>query len=239
LFNFYAFESSFRGGAYVATGDINGDGYDDIITGAGLTGGPHVRVFSGKDGSILADFFAYDPNFRGGVTVAVGDVTGDGVLDIITGPGVGGGSEVEIIDGTKLDERDPITAQILPSAVYASFFAFDSSFQGGIFVASGNLDGDKYADVIAGPLTPGPASAVVFTGAALKKVNTLFVNFPGLDTGLRFVVADTDGSGIDRLVAVAGPGGGPQEVVIDPLTGEVESSVFFTDPNSRTGFGVG
>jgi hypothetical protein len=33
----------------------------------------------------VANFYAYDPAFKGGVGVAAGDVTGDGVADIITG----------------------------------------------------------------------------------------------------------------------------------------------------------
>jgi hypothetical protein len=239
LFNFFAYNSSFRGGVFTATADVNGDGFADIVTGAGAGGGPHVRVFSGKDGSVLADFFAYDPSFRGGVSVAAGDVTGDGTPDIVTGPGPGGGSQILVIDGTKLDQRNPTTGQILPAAIAASFFAFDPSFQGGAFVGVGNLDGDKFADIVVGPLTDGSPQAVVFTGAALKQASSIFAQDPGLRTGLRFALADTNGDGIDELVVVAGPGGGPEEVVIDPLTGQISSQVYFTDPNSRTGFDVG
>jgi hypothetical protein len=52
----------------VAAGDVNGDGFADIITGAGPGGGPIVMVFHGRDRSAIG-FYAYDPAFRGGVTV--------------------------------------------------------------------------------------------------------------------------------------------------------------------------
>src|SRR4051794_7920963 len=64
---------AFTGGVSVAAGDVNGDGFPDIVTGAGPTGGPHVKAFSGKDGSELFSFYAYDAGFTGGVNVAVGD----------------------------------------------------------------------------------------------------------------------------------------------------------------------
>ena len=76
----------------VLPGDVNGDGFADLIVGADAGGGPRVTVFSGKDDSLLDNFFAYDPGFRGGVRVAAGDVSGNGFADILTAPGPGGGA---------------------------------------------------------------------------------------------------------------------------------------------------
>src|SRR5262249_33224595 len=99
LRSFFAFESAFRGGVRVASGDVNGDGTADIIVAAGPTGGPRIRVFDGDSGAILYDFFAFDPSFRGGVSVASGDVNGDGFDDIIVGADTGGGPHVKVFSG--------------------------------------------------------------------------------------------------------------------------------------------
>ena len=72
---------------------MTGDGVAELITGPGRGGGPHVRVWSVASGRLsdVTGFFPYYPGFAGGVAVAAGDVTGDGVAELITGAGQGGG----------------------------------------------------------------------------------------------------------------------------------------------------
>jgi len=78
---------------------LTGDGVAEIITGAGPGGGPHVRAFDVVGGVMeVASFFAYDVAFTGGVNVAAADLTGDGVAEIITGAGPGGGPHVRVRD---------------------------------------------------------------------------------------------------------------------------------------------
>lgn len=48
LFNGFVFGESFTGGAHVAAGDVNGDGFVDLIVGAGVGGGPRVQVMNGQ-----------------------------------------------------------------------------------------------------------------------------------------------------------------------------------------------
>ncbi len=69
---FFAYSPNFRGGVNVAAGDIDGDGKDEIITGPGVTGGPHIRIFS-PTGLLQTAFYAFAPNFAGGVNVCAGN----------------------------------------------------------------------------------------------------------------------------------------------------------------------
>jgi hypothetical protein len=123
---FQPYDFRFLGGVYLAAGNVTGDGLAEIITGAGESGGPHVRVFGQAPPRPIGEFLAYDPRFTGGVRVGVGDVNGDGRLDILTGPGPGGGPDVRGYDGAT-------------GAMLSAFLAFDSAFVGGVYVA-----GDPY-----------------------------------------------------------------------------------------------
>jgi subtilisin family serine protease len=118
---FLAYHPSFRGGVNIASGDINGDGIYEIITGAGPGGGPHVRIFDYL-GNVKGQFFAYDKNFRGGVNIASGDINGDGIYEIITGAGPGGGPHVRIFKNN--------------GNLIGSFYSHETEFKGGVNVGS-------------------------------------------------------------------------------------------------------
>lgn len=122
LTSFFALDPSFTGGVNLASGDVNGDGKDEVITAPGPGGGPDVRVFNGGDGVLLAQFFAFDPSFLGGVRLAVADLDQDGKADVLAGAGPGGGPQVSEFEGESLQQL-------------IGFFAFDPTFNGGVHVA--------------------------------------------------------------------------------------------------------
>ncbi|HEV8251509.1 MAG TPA: FG-GAP-like repeat-containing protein [Gaiellaceae bacterium] len=193
LSSFLAYDPAFTGGIFVAAGDVDGDGYDDVVTGADAGGAPHVKVFSGADGSLLRSFFAYDPSFAGGVRVAAGDVNGDGLADLVTGSGPRAGSQVKVISGAD-------------GSLLASFFAYDPAFTGGIFVAAGDVDGDGHDDVVTGTdATAGP-QVKVFSGADGSVLRSFFAYDPTFTGGVRVAAGDVDADGFADILTATGTG---------------------------------
>ena len=136
-------------------------------TSAGAGGGPQVNIFDGQTGNVLTQFFAYDESFRGGVTVAVGDIDGSGFNSVVTGAGSGGGSHVKSFRNSRFFAIDD--TPILPGNQSISmnqtgeFMAYESAYTGGVQVAvglnAGYSQGGFYR-ILTGTLTAGPEVTV-------------------------------------------------------------------------------
>jgi len=91
--------TGFAGGVNLAAGDVNGDGYADLVFGSAFNGS-RVLVLSGRDlvqtgaRTTLADFTPTGAGFANGVRVALRDLDGDGRADLLAGSGSGSGSWV-------------------------------------------------------------------------------------------------------------------------------------------------
>ena len=168
--SFLAFESGFSGGVSTAVADVNNDGISDLICGAGAGGGPRVIVFNGATNftTVLQDFFAFDPSFRGGVDVAGADFNVDGFADIVVSAGPGGGPEVRVFDANTLN-------------VLTQFYAYAPSFSGGVTVATGETDGSGLASLITGAGPGGGAHVKIWRNALMYTIGSTPI-LPGAQT---------------------------------------------------------
>jgi subtilisin family serine protease/subtilisin-like proprotein convertase family protein len=201
---FFAFETSFTGGVNVAAADFDGDGQTELILTPDLGGGPRVRVLSPDGQTTVADFFGIeDPNFRGGARATAGDLNGDGTPDLIVAAGFGGGPRIAGYDGTTLDNT--------PVKLFNDFFAFEPTLRNGVFLASTDVDGDGFAELIAGGGPGGGPRVYALSGKALVADGTLvpvanfFAGNPNSRGGTVLATKDLNGDGVPDLLATDGP----------------------------------
>ena len=201
----FAGSEDFTGGGFISVSDIEGDGFAEIIITPDLGGGPRVSIFTlSSTGIVLrANFFGIDdPNFRGGVRTAAGDVNNDRFNDLAVAAGFLGGPRVALFDGrTILDGATP-------ARLINDFFAFPGDdatrLRNGAYVAIGDINGDLFADLIFGG-GPGGAPRVFILsgtiisagdigGAQANPIANFFVAGNSADRGgVRVASKDADG----------------------------------------------
>ena len=138
--------SSYQGGIRVATGDVTGDGIDEIITAPGRNYKPLVRIFS-QEGVLLEEFLAFPATFTGGVDLAVGDVNADGQKDIITAMSYNG-NQVKVFrnpNGTVPGTPTPFNAAYnfgtatAVATAFSTFTPYGTTFKGGATVKAADM----------------------------------------------------------------------------------------------------
>ncbi|MEW6110210.1 MAG: FG-GAP-like repeat-containing protein [Nitrospirota bacterium] len=222
-----AFDTKY--GLTLSSGDIDGDWKDELIVGMGPDpknpATLKILKYNGVGFAELLTQTVLDTKY--GINTAVGDIDGDGIPEIITAPGPGPNNP-SIIRIMKQDEQG--------LSVVNTFTAFNGTY--GANIATGDIDGDGLAEIIAGtgPDPKNPATVRVY-----KADGSLIMELTPYDAkhsfGVTLASADFDNDGIDEIVTGLGPGPqNPSWVKIFKSDGsEIDSSFVYPED---VGYGV-
>jgi len=131
--DFYPFGKNYTGGYSLAIGDVDGDGFQELVVGRG---GDKTQLYIyDRNLKLKKEFTPFESNFKGGINVATGDLDGNKTDEIIVGRGDGGKPEVKVFD---------ITGKLL----YQSFTAYSSLTNPGIDVKALDVDFDGKDDIV-------------------------------------------------------------------------------------------
>jgi subtilisin-like proprotein convertase family protein len=213
LESFLPFGAAFKGGVFVAAGDLNNDGSAELAVSRAAAGNT-VNVYSDTDADglvsdNLTDSFNPFGAFAGGTRIALGNTTSSGGDELIAGQGPGG-RVVKVYTDADNDRA------VSDDAAVEAFAAFGGAYKGGVYVASGRMEnvGGAGAEVIVG-IGSGGSLVKIYTDAnANGRVGDepLFDAFLAYGAaykgGVRVAAGDTDNSGtFVEVVTGMGPGG--------------------------------
>jgi len=172
-------------------------------------GGPgapaSVTVYDGATNQPLAQVAPFS-DYEGLLSVTMGDIDGDAVFDLVAAQGAGGRPEVLVLSGADVG-GGPFVTEL------ARFAAFPDDFDGGVNVATGDIDGNAYADNLIVGSGPGMESEVKVYGADLPEVGEVpeefarIMPYPGAETGVNVAAGLLEASsGRSSIVTAPGPG---------------------------------
>jgi hypothetical protein len=219
-YDFYAFNANLRSGVDVATGDIDGDGIDEIIAATGPGTLPKIAIFKADgDGTVtkVTEFTTFGSH-QGGIRIAAGDVDGDGKAEIIAGADAGGGPRVNVFD------VEGTTATQLHS-----FYPYSSSFRGGVDVASADVTGTSADEIIVAPGKKGGSQVKVYNNS-LTLVNSFAAYTSNYGGGVHISAGNViTGTTKAEIMTAPDNGGGPRLYLYSAAGTQLRTKLFMEE----------
>ena len=162
--SFFAYSVGMKKGVNIATGDLEGDGTDEIMAVPGIGATPLLKVFGVRDKKIkllTPPIHAFSPNFKGGVNVSTSDIDGDNQAEILVSPASNGAPKIRVF---ALNAKKRIV--LLDSG----FYAFNKILRTGIDIASGDIDGDSKTEIFTSIASKGQPLVRIFSPDGKKLI---------------------------------------------------------------------
>ncbi|TMK70922.1 MAG: VCBS repeat-containing protein, partial [Actinobacteria bacterium] len=193
-------DAAWYNGAFVATGDTNGDGRAEVIDGLDSGCCTTLHVLDALSGADMSGFFPYGDQSQVGARVAAADVNGDGKAEILAvAKGTG---RVNVFSSSG-------------GAAFRTIDAFGSEATGGASIAAGNLVGDAHPDIVAAASTASGAQVkIIDVGSGATRAS--FFPYGSIPvSSLEVALGDVDGNGSEEIVLSAATPGGTEVKAIE------------------------
>lgn len=185
---FFAFDKNFRGGVQVAVGDVDGDGYGEIVTAAGPGTTPQVRVYNRFGKFTGVEFVPFASTDTGGVSVATGNVDGGPEDEVITSIYSNGQARIKIYKANK------------QRTIVGEFVAWPDDVRGGVLVSAADIDGDGADEVVASIRSDGGPQVKVFSASGEELQPPFFAYEEDFRGGVNVTAGDLDQDGTDEVI---------------------------------------
>ena len=200
---------------------------DTIVVAVAGRSSPHVLTIDSATGSVISSFYAFDPGFFGGVTVAGGvtRIGGEITSVILCGAGSGSAPSVSVFNAAS-------------STVMSAFYAFSTQYLGGVRVALSEAGADGISFAIIGSTIN--SHVVAFDLNDYNSSVLSFYSFPDMLTpyGVYVASGDLDNDGLNDVLVGVGQGASPLVSVFD-MAGKLKKSFDAFAPGFLGGVRVG
>ncbi|MBP9760729.1 MAG: hypothetical protein KBD15_00610 [Candidatus Magasanikbacteria bacterium] len=189
FFRVYPYTANYRGELNITIADLDNDTWKEVIVAPGSGSNLPIKIYQLNGDVIKTDWKPLGPLHAHGYHVAVGRFGQGDIPRLIVSSDTGGSSLVRIFD--------------LSLKQLTEWYAFDTSFRGGVSIAAGDVDGNGEDEIVVSPASGAKPWIKTMTLMG-QEVFPQFLAYSALGTpGIHVEVTDVDFDGKDDIVGLS------------------------------------